>query len=116
MRRLDSTAVYTDLEQFSEPRLMDRYGARPAQGGDVFSFEYDRHWLLRPTAFAFDPDLALVQGAQYPLATRGNFGIFLDSSPATGGAAYRCNGGRACARSTKDAERDPLPSGIFSSG
>ena len=81
MRRLDSIAVYADLEQFSEPQLMGSLRCQPSRGGEVFAFEYDRSWLLRPGAFAFDPDLALVQGPQYPLATRSNFGIFLDSSP-----------------------------------
>ena len=81
MRRLDSTAVYADLEQFNEPQLMGSLRCQTSRGGDVFAFEYDRGWLLRPAAFAFDPDLALVQGPQYPLAARGNFGIFLDSSP-----------------------------------
>jgi serine/threonine-protein kinase HipA len=49
--------------------------------GDVFSFEYDPAWLQKPAAFSFDPDLALVNGPQYPVPGRANFGIFLDSSP-----------------------------------
>jgi serine/threonine-protein kinase HipA len=49
--------------------------------GEIFSFEYDKHWLVRPEVFAFDPDLALSAGHQYPAPDRTNFGIFLDSSP-----------------------------------
>lgn len=52
-----------------------------ARSDDVFSFEYARPWLERGGAFAFDPDLALVRGPQYPAADRELFGIFLDSSP-----------------------------------
>ncbi|MCP5065247.1 MAG: HipA domain-containing protein, partial [bacterium] len=52
-----------------------------ARSDDVFSFEYAQPWLERGDAFAFDPDLALVRGPQYPAAGREIFGIFLDSSP-----------------------------------
>ncbi len=52
-----------------------------AGAGEIFSFEYDRSWLRRAEAFAFDPDLALLSGPQYPPADRASFGIFLDSSP-----------------------------------
>lgn len=38
-------------------------------------------WLASAEAFAFDPDLALVVGHQYPAPDHTNFGIFLDSSP-----------------------------------
>ena len=52
-----------------------------AGAGEIISFEYDRSWLRGAAAFAFDPDLALVSGPQYPSADRASFGIFLDSSP-----------------------------------
>ena len=52
-----------------------------ARSGDVFSFEYAPAWLERGDAFAFDPDLALARGRQYPASGRELFGIFLDSSP-----------------------------------
>ena len=74
-------AVYADLEQFPEPRRMGALRRQVGRGGDVFSFEYDRDWLKTMAAFSFDPDLALVQGPQYPAANRINFGIFLDSAP-----------------------------------
>ena len=59
-------------------------GTLHAQSGgsqEIFSFEYDPEWLEREQAFAFDPDLQLLRGAQYPARSRNNFGIFLDSSP-----------------------------------
>jgi serine/threonine-protein kinase HipA len=48
---------------------------------EVFSFEYAPEWLRSDAAFAFDPDLQLLERAQYPAQSRGNFGIFLDSAP-----------------------------------
>jgi serine/threonine-protein kinase HipA len=48
---------------------------------EVFSFEYAPEWLRSEAAFAFDPDLQLLEGAQYPAQSRSNFGIFLDSAP-----------------------------------
>jgi serine/threonine-protein kinase HipA len=48
---------------------------------EVFSFEYAPEWLRSEAAFAFDPDLQLLEGAQYPSQSRSNFGIFLDSAP-----------------------------------
>jgi serine/threonine-protein kinase HipA len=59
-------------------------GTLYAQSGgsqEIFSFEYDPKWLGREQAFAFDPDLQLLGGPQYPAQSRTNFGIFLDSSP-----------------------------------
>ncbi len=73
--------VCVDRERFREPALMGWLRRQPARTGDVFSFEYARPWLERGDAFAFDPDLALVAGPQYPAADRELFGIFLDSSP-----------------------------------
>ncbi|HEY2528873.1 MAG TPA: HipA domain-containing protein [Xanthobacteraceae bacterium] len=54
---------------------------QPAARGGIFSFEYGPAWLKQAEALAFDPDLTLVEGPQYPAAERGSFGIFLDSSP-----------------------------------
>ena len=55
--------------------------AQSAGREEVFSFEYAPEWLRNEAAFAFDPDLQLLEGAQYPAQSRSNFGIFLDSSP-----------------------------------
>ena len=61
--------------------LMGRLNRQSANIGEVFSFDYDPDWLGQTEAFAFDPDLSLVTGPQYPSPDRANFGIFMDSSP-----------------------------------
>lgn len=81
LRRPDIVVVHTDLDLFDEPATMGSLRRQASRTGDIFSFEYDDTWLRRPTAFTFDPDLALVIGPQYPGPDRANFGIFLDSSP-----------------------------------
>jgi len=82
MARWNTVQVCVDLEHFGEPvpmGFLHRQGAR--FGEEVFSFEYDRSWLEHREVFAFDPDLALAAGPQYPAHGRSTFGIFLDSSP-----------------------------------
>jgi len=77
----DTVAVFAGLHHLPEPRRMGLLRRQASRGGEVFSFEYDNDWLKTADAFSFDPDLALVQGPQYPAANRANFGIFLDSAP-----------------------------------
>ena len=77
----ETVSVYADLEHLKEPALMGSLRRQSSRSGDIFSFEYEPAWLQRPEAFSFDPDLALVNGPQYPVPGRPNFGIFLDSSP-----------------------------------
>jgi serine/threonine-protein kinase HipA len=60
---------------------MGEFHCQQSRSGEIFSFTYDEAWLASPETFAFDPDLALVAGHQYPASDRANFGIFLDSSP-----------------------------------
>jgi hypothetical protein len=81
MAALDSVLVHVDLERFQHPVSMGVLHRQQSGAGEIFSFEYDRAWLDRPEVFAFDPDLALAAGHQYPAANRKNFGIFLDSPP-----------------------------------
>jgi serine/threonine-protein kinase HipA len=81
MARFQTVQVYLDLERFEQPIPMGLLHCQGAAAGEIFSFEYDRTWLERPEIFAFDPDLTLVTGHQYPAPNRNNFGIFLDSSP-----------------------------------
>ncbi len=81
MTRWDEVEVCVDLERFGKPVAMGWLRRQRARSGEVFSFEYARPWLDRSDAFAFDPDLALVRGPQYPAAGRELFGIFPDSSP-----------------------------------
>lgn len=81
MAGLDSVEVHVDLETMAEPALMGTLHRQRSGKGELFSFEYARAWIARAEAFAFDPDLALGEGHQYPSADRANFGIFTDSSP-----------------------------------
>jgi serine/threonine-protein kinase HipA len=81
MGDLRTAEVYVDLERFGAPVLMGNLHCQRSGKGELFSFEYGRGWLDHPEAFAFDPDLALDQGHQYPAPDRANFGIFTDSSP-----------------------------------
>ncbi len=81
MARFDTVQVCLDLERFERPVLMGALHCQSSGAGGIFSFEYSREWLDREEAFAFDPDLVLVTGQQYPAPQRANFGTFLDSSP-----------------------------------
>jgi serine/threonine-protein kinase HipA len=81
MSHFDTAYVYADLERFHAPFPMGELHRQKSRSGDIFSFHYEKAWLASEAAFAFDPDLALVTGHQYPAPDRANFGIFLDSSP-----------------------------------
>lgn len=79
MTSYDTVEVCVDLEYFGAPAIMGSLNCQKAGSGEIFSFAYDQSWLQRAEAFAFDPDLALGAGPQYPLPDRVTFGIFLDS-------------------------------------
>ena len=81
MAGLDLVHAHIDLERYEQPVPIGALHRQQGGAGELFSFEYDRTWLERPEVFAFDPDLALAAGHQYPAADRKSFGIFLDSSP-----------------------------------
>ena len=81
MPRFDTVQVCVDVGGSGQTALMGQLRCQQSGCGEIFSFEYDKHWLARPEVFAFDPDLALSAGHQYPAVDRINFGIFLDSSP-----------------------------------
>jgi serine/threonine-protein kinase HipA len=79
--RQRSVQVYVDADGTVGPVLMGTLHAQSSGRQEVFSFEYAPEWLASEAAFAFDPDLQLLEGAQYPAQSRSNFGIFLDSAP-----------------------------------
>lgn len=81
MAGIEMVEVYLDAGQRVEPDLMGTLHCQRTGKGELFSFKYARTWLDQPEAFAFDPDLTLDDGHQYPSADRSNFGIFTDSSP-----------------------------------
>jgi len=102
MAGLEQVHVYLDLERYAEPVVVVGVFHRQQSGaGEIFSFEYDRTWLERPEVFAFDPDLAMAVGHQYPAPNRKNFGIFLDSSPDRWGRVLMQRRENARARSEK---------------
>lgn len=78
---IEQVRVLADLETFQTPEPMGRLSCQTTRGRDVLAFEYEPAWLQHPEALAFDPELQLVEGPQYPPADRPNFGIFLDSAP-----------------------------------
>lgn len=65
----------------TEPHVMGTLFAAPVRGKEIFSFEYDPHWLKSPHAQVLDPNLGLFSGPQYARDGLENFGLFLDSSP-----------------------------------
>jgi serine/threonine-protein kinase HipA len=81
MAGMETVEVYLDADQMAGPNLMGTLHCQRSGKGELFSFKYDKTWIARAEAFAFDPDLALAEGHQYPSADRSNFGIFTDSSP-----------------------------------
>jgi serine/threonine-protein kinase HipA len=74
-------AVDVYVEGAGGPALMGTLHVQSGGREEVFSFTYAAEWLEKEEAFAFDPDLQLLGGPQYPAPSRNNFGIFLDSSP-----------------------------------
>jgi serine/threonine-protein kinase HipA len=81
MAGIETVEVYLDAGQRVMPDLMGALHCQRGGKGELFSFKYATAWLDQAEAFAFDPDLALAEGRQYPSADRSNFGIFTDSAP-----------------------------------
>lgn len=73
--------VWADWDWMAEPRLMGTLFVSKSRGKEIFSFEYDADWIRSDEARVLDPSLQLDQGLQYADPARGNFGLFLDSSP-----------------------------------
>lgn len=73
--------VHYDGEQVNAPKLMGTLDAMTLRGKEVFSFQFDEHWLQDKLARSFDPDLQLFSGRQYVPEGKANFGLFLDSTP-----------------------------------
>jgi serine/threonine-protein kinase HipA len=101
VRSSESVAVFADLDYLERPARMGSLRHQANRSAGIFSFEYDPEWLLKPEAFTFDPDLALVRGPQYPSPDRPNFGIFLDSSPDRWGRVLMQRRENMCARREK---------------
>lgn len=84
MAGIETVEVCLDAGQSIEPDLMGTLHRQWSGKGELFSFKYEKAWLDKAEAFAFDPDLTLDEGHQYPSADRSNFSI-LQIHPRTGG-------------------------------
>ena len=73
--------VYADWHDLGAPAPMGLLTASLTRGEEIFAFEYEHAWLEGTHRLALDPHLSLFGGPQYALGERGNFGLFLDSSP-----------------------------------
>lgn len=76
-----SIEVWADWKEVKGPKRMGTLFALATRGKEVFSFEYDPVWLSGSAAQMLDPNLGFFQGIQYAPTDKGNFGMFLDSSP-----------------------------------
>lgn len=102
--------VYAHWVGLSKPELMGMLHAITVRGKEVFSFEYNHHWLESNTVFSLDPTLQLYQGMQYAPLEQGNFGVFLDSSPDRWGRFLMNRREAQLARAEKRKERILLES------
>ena len=74
--------VFAHWVGMEKPTLMGILHSGLLRGKEIFSFEYDKAWLLSGHAQLLDPDLQLYPGLLYQNDERkNNFGLFLDSSP-----------------------------------
>lgn len=72
--------VYDDFSG-NEPILLGKLNVGIIKGGEVYSFEYDRGWLVKnKLQINLDPELQPFAGRQFPTGKR-IFGIFADASP-----------------------------------
>lgn len=79
--RKRSIFVYAHWLGLEDPMLMGMLYSERLRGKEVFSFEYDEHWLKNGPSQLLDPNLQLYSGSQYLSGDQPNFGLFLDSSP-----------------------------------
>ncbi|MDX2023830.1 MAG: HipA domain-containing protein [Deltaproteobacteria bacterium] len=77
----------------------------PSRGKEIFAFEYDQEWLQGKHSRPLDPGLRLLRGRQYLAEHRGNFGMFLDSSPDRWGRVLLTRREALWAREEKRTER-----------
>lgn len=76
--------VYADWLGLKGAQCVGVLTAQQAKRKKVFSFEYDKNWLLRPEKILLDPDIQWFSGRQYP-SEKENFGVIMDSMPDTWG-------------------------------
>ncbi len=70
-----------DSFTFDEPKLLGTLFVNIIKGGENYSFEFNKEWLLTsPYPVSIDPDFIGYGGREYPNG-RSIFGIFADASP-----------------------------------
>lgn len=96
--------VYSDFEENEKPKIMGYLFSQSIRGSEVFSFEYNEHWLKSSGFIQIDPDLRLYKGKQFQ-NNKSNFGVFLDSSPDRWGRVLMKRREAIIARQEKREER-----------
>jgi serine/threonine-protein kinase HipA len=97
--------VVADWHGLSEPMSLGTLTTTASRGKEVFAFEFSSTWLAREDGRALDPALRLLRGAQYAAVDKGNFGLFLDSSPDRWGRVLLARREAVLSRAEKRAER-----------
>ena len=105
-----SIEVWADWVGLDAPTFMGTLFTTPSRGQEIFSFEYDDHWLAHAPAQSLDPSLGLYGGPQYAPSDRDNFGVFLDSCPDRWGRVLMLRREAQLSRSEERKERKLLES------
>lgn len=107
--------VYAGWHGLGTPVPMGVLTASLTRGEEIFAFEYEHAGLEGAHRLSFDPHLSLFGGPHYAPDTRGNFGLFLDSSPDRWGRLIM---DRREARDARREAREPrtLPASDYSLG
>lgn len=72
--------VYDDFS-YDEPVLLGKLYVGVVKGGETYSFEYDRDWLIQnKLSVSLDPELQPFTGRQFSTG-KSVFGLFADTSP-----------------------------------
>jgi len=97
--------VYAHWAGMDQPLLIGKLYSSRLKGKELFSFEYDKHWLKNQAVQILDPGLQLYSGLHYLNEEQSNFGIFLDSSPDRWGRILMRRREAALARKEKREEQ-----------
>lgn len=73
--------VYADWKELKAPTPIGILSAQVTRGHEIFSFAYEKDWIISKFAILLDPELKLFTGPQFPSQGKANFGVFTDSSP-----------------------------------
>ena len=81
MAREEKTIYVYDAFSGDTPILLGKLNVAVIRGGETYSFEYDKDWLVgNKLQINLDPELPPFAGRQFPY-DKNIFGIFADSSP-----------------------------------